>query len=915
MMEKMMFKHFLFALLSVFSLILVHAQDDQSGFISIDCGRVPPNTSYTEPSTGIKYISDELFVDGGVSKSILPEYKATLQEQAAYVRSFPEGIRNCYRVNVTKNTRYLIRATFLYGDYDGLEQFPEFDLHFGVTLWETVKIEYITISAIKEIIHIPTQDKVDVCLVNTGSGTPFITALEFRPLLNSTYSTPIGSLLLYLRADVGSTDNGSVHRYPFDVFDRLWFPYYYEKWTQIQLPASEKVNSGFNIYQPSPDVMGTAGTPTNESSPMQFVWTDRDPNTVFYVYMYFSELQQLEANESRAFNINFNGNHFYGPLVPDHLNVTVIFTPSGLYGGNFTFSIVRLENSTLPPIINAIEIYTSVDFLHSETDQNDETDGEFDLIFESADAILNIKSSYRVTRNWGGDPCLPTQYIWTGLNCSSDGLDSPRITSLNLSSSGLTGEITSHLSKLTVLESLDLSNNSLTGPVPDFLAQLHNLRILNLEMNKLTGSVPAELIERSQSGSLSLSVGENPDLCASVSCETKTSKKKKSNVAIPIAASVGGLVILMLIAVIIYVVLKRQKKAGSDDTDSLDSKKRHFTYSEVIRITNNFERILGKGGFGTVYHGLTDETTQVAVKMLSLPQVQGNQQSQSEEEQNSMQKLYYVQFQAEVKLLMRVQHANLTSLVGYCNEGNNKALIFEFMANGDLDSHLSGDKNANVLNWERRLQIAVDAAQGLEYLHTGCKPPIVHRDVKTTNILLTERFQAKIADFGLSKVFPSDEDASHVITRVAGTRGYLDPEYATTNRLTEKSDVFSFGVVLLEIITGRPAVSRTHDERIHIIQWVNSMLANGDIKSIAGPSLNGDFETNSVWKAVELAMACVSQSSAKRPNMSQVVTELKNCFEVEIGRRNNNSRMTQSTTDSVELISMNVTTEFTPLPR
>ncbi|PON51015.1 Serine/threonine protein kinase [Trema orientale] len=263
---------------------------------------------------------------------------------------------------------------------------------------------------------------------------------------------------------------------------------------------------------------------------------------------------------------------------------------------------------------------------------------------------------------------------------------------------------------------------------------------------------------------------------------------------------------------------------------------------------------------------------------------------------------------------MRVHHGNLTNLVGYCNEGDNQALIYEFMANGDLDSHLSGLENANVLSWEGRLQIARDAAQGLEYLHNGCKPPIVHRDVKTTNILLTQNFQAKIADFGLSKVFPTDAGTSHVSTIVAGTPGYLDPEYYTTNRLNEKSDVFSFGVVLLEIITGRPAISRTH-ERTHIIQWVNSMLQNGDIKSIVEPKLQGDFETNSVWKAVELAMACVSRASAKRPTMSQVVTELKDCLAAEIARRNNSRLTDQSTTDSVEVLSMAMTTELSPLAR
>lgn len=180
-----------------------------SGFISLDCGRLPKNSSYSEPSTGIKYISDEPFIENGVSKSILQEYKSTLQEQVAYVRSFPQGIRNCYRMNVTAGIRYLVRATFLYGNYDGLNQLPEFDLHLGVNFWDTVKFDSVIISAIKEIVHIPLKDNVQVCVVNTGNGTPFISALELRPLKNTTYVTPSGSLSLFLRADVGSTINGS----------------------------------------------------------------------------------------------------------------------------------------------------------------------------------------------------------------------------------------------------------------------------------------------------------------------------------------------------------------------------------------------------------------------------------------------------------------------------------------------------------------------------------------------------------------------------------------------------------------------------------------------------------------------------------------------------------------------------------
>uniref|UniRef100_A0A803QVV2 Protein kinase domain-containing protein n=2 Tax=Cannabis sativa TaxID=3483 RepID=A0A803QVV2_CANSA len=355
---------------------------------------------------------------------------------------------------------------------------------------------------------------------------------------------------------------------------------------------------------------------------------------------------------------------------------------------------------------------------------------------------------------------------------------------------------------------------------------------------------------------------------------------------------------------------KKKRAAGVNDdksaysnnfqNDSFEFKQRQFTYSEIVKITNNFERILGKGGFGTVYHGLIDNV-QVAVKMLSASSVQGFQQ-----------------FQAEVKLLMRVHHRNLTTLVGYCNEGTNLALIYEYMPNGSLDTHLSDDSRTKVLSWEERLHIALDAAQGLEYLHSGCKPAIVHRDVKAANILLNENFQAKIADFGLSKFFPTD-GGTHVSTIPAGTPGYLDPEYYMTHRLVEKSDVYSFGVVLLEIITNRPAISRVIHERDrgHITQWVSFMLANGDVKSIVDPKLEGNFEINSIWKAVEVGMACVS----KKLNMSQVVIELKECLALEIAQRHdyNSSRsVTDHHSVNDEMLSLDLDvmiTESHPLAR
>ncbi|KAG4196725.1 hypothetical protein ERO13_A06G189550v2 [Gossypium hirsutum] len=320
-------------------------------------------------------------------------------------------------------------------------------------------------------------------------------------------------------------------------------------------------------------------------------------------------------------------------------------------------------------------------------------------------------------------------------------------------------------------------------------------------------------------------------------------------------------------------------------------KNRQFTYSDIQRITNNFEKVLGKGGFGTVYHGFLDDN-QVAVKMLSKTSFQG-----------------YKQFEAEVELLLRVHHRNLTALIGYCDDGTETGLIYEFMAKGNLAEYLS-DSSISVLNWEGRLGIALEAAQGLEYLNHGCKPPIIHRDVKSSNILLTDNLQAKLSDFGLSKSF---EGGSHVSTVVAGTPGYLDPEYSTTNRLTEKSDVYSFGVVLLEIITNRPVIARTIDEPTHISRWVSSMLSNGDIENIVDSRLKGDFEINSVWRAIEVAMACLSPASTKRPTMNHVVTELSECLVAEINRTRGVDE--DESRDMMAIASLNCDSDIIPLPR
>ncbi|XVF26890.1 hypothetical protein REPUB_Repub14bG0058900 [Reevesia pubescens] len=855
----------------------------QPGFISLDCG-LPKDESYNDTKTGIFYTSDAIFVesDSGKSMTLSPEFgTSSLQKQLYYVRSFPQGSRNCYNIKVSGGQKYLIRARFMYGNYDGQGKVPQFELHLEANLWDTVKLQDASTAVTKEIIHIPSVDYLYVCLVNTGLGIPFISALELRHLENDTYVAEAGSLALMFRYDVASTTNQTV-RYADDDYDRIWKPYNYFAWAQTN--SSVNFNSETNnVYHLPSMVMRTAATPRNASHPLDLFFYSANPISKFYVYLHFVELEKLQANPSREFDIYLNGELWFGSFAPIYLEEITIYNIISLKPGTNQFSFIKTLNSTLPPILNAIEVYTVNTLSQSQTNKRD------------VDAIMKIKSIYGVKRNWQGDPCAPADYLWDGINCCYHSYDPPAIISLNLSSSGLTGKIPPFLSNLTSIQHLDLSDNSLTGSVPDFLTRLSSLTVLNLTGNNLTGSIPAKLLERSKQGLLSLSLAANPNLCSSISC----SKKKKFIVAVVALISAISFIIITVLAVVW--VLKRRKQVWrvkhKTRFESLKSRTQQFTYSEVRKITNNFEKILGKGGFGTVYHGYLGDT-QVAVKMLSPSSAQG-----------------YKQFQAEVELLLTVHHKNLTALVGYCNQDPNMGLIYEYMANGNLGDYLS-DSSADTLSWEGRLRIAMESGQGLEYLHNGCKPPIVHRDVKTANILLNDKFQAKLADFGLSRYFPT-ESGTHVSTTFAGTHGYLDPDCYGSNRLTEKSDVYSFGVVLLEIITGKPAIMRAEDqnEAIHISKWTNLKLVEGDIGNIVDERLQGNFDANSAWKALEIAMACVSPTSSQRPAMNHVVMELEDCLATEVARKA--KRHESEGNDSIEMITtVNLETESSiPLAR
>ncbi|XXG57224.1 hypothetical protein AAC387_Pa03g4437 [Persea americana] len=323
-----------------------------------------------------------------------------------------------------------------------------------------------------------------------------------------------------------------------------------------------------------------------------------------------------------------------------------------------------------------------------------------------------------------------------------------------------------------------------------------------------------------------------------------------------LALEIVGLVGLALETVDLMAYIAKTKSG------SMLYQNRQFTYAQVVSITNNFEKSIGRGEFGTVYHGQMTNGTQVAVKMLFLRSNKTPCQGSNE-------------FENEVQLLTRVHHRNLVSFIGYCQEDGNMALIYEYMTQGNLGSHLSvTDNYSNALSWDRRLHIALDVAQGLEYLHDDCKPAVIHRDVKTANILLNERLEANIGDFGLFRDF--NDEFTHVSTVVKGTFGYLDPEYCNSNNLTEKSDVYSFGVVLLQLFTGKPAIVQiTNSERISLIDWAIPTVVGGDIRDVIDPKLEGNYNIKSIQKVAEIARACTSPKSIDRPHMRDVVVELK----------------------------------------
>ncbi|KAG5553772.1 hypothetical protein RHGRI_011601 [Rhododendron griersonianum] len=828
------------SLLILSLLLLMGASTAQMpGFISLDCG----GAANFSDELGIFWTPDDQLMYGKTTEvSVANETRKQYQT----LRYFPADNRKyCYTLKVTSRTRYLVRATFLYGDFDKNNVYPKFDISLGATHWATIVISDADTIEVQELIILASDPTISVCLSNATTGQPFISTLELRQFNGSVYFTQYESqfyLSVSARINFGAESEAPV-RYPDDPFDRIWESDSLKKANYLVDVATgtEKVSTPMPIdvsidERPPQKVMQTAVVGRNGSLTYRL---NLDGFPGFgWAFTYFAEIEDLGPKESRKFRLVLPGMPELSKAVvniqenaqgkdrlyePGYPNISLPFVLS--------FKFAKTIDSSMGPLLNAMEINKYLK----------KNDGSLD-----GSVIASVVSLYS-SADWareGGDPCLPVPLSW--LQCNSD--PQPRITKMKnylncfaysmvlvlskLSGKNLTGNIPLDLTKLSGLVELWLDGNFLDGPIPDFsgckdleiihlennqltgdmpssLAELPNLRELYVQNNKLFGKVPSGLLDKNlvlnYTGNVNLHKGGN----------------KGSNSKIIIGSSVGAAALLIATIASCILMQKGNKKYSKKDQiertmpsqrlvsslgDAAKEAAHCFTLSEIEDATRQFERKIGSGGFGIVYYGKTNDGKEIAVKVLTSNSYQGKRE-----------------FSNEVILLSRIHHRNLVQFLGYCQEDGKSILVYEFMHNGTLKEHLYGPQTLDrSINWIKRLEIAEDAAKGLYYI---------------------------------------------------------------SQQLTDKSDVYSFGVILLELISGQEAISNESFgvNCRNIVQWAKLHIENGDIQGIIDPALRGEYDIQSMWKIAEKALMCVQPHGNMRPSMSEVIKEIQDAISIERG--------------------------------
>lgn len=465
-----------------------------------------------------------------------------------------------------------------------------------------------------------------------------------------------------------------------------------------------------------------------------------------------------------------------------------------------------------------------------------------------------------------------------------------------LGGNNLTGEIPSRLSRLTSLVSLDLSRNMFTGVIPESFSYASRLEILLLDHNRLTGEIPASFSALSHLTKLDVSFnnlsGHIPHLQHTFDCiyfggnkflhpcpdsysdspaglpvpldVAKWKRRRKfMSMIIAVAASSSLICLLILIAVIIIVKrrLGKQNTLKKKQVVTFSDAPSDLNYDNVVRATENFSLryLIGTGGFGSTYKAELPSGFLVAVKRLSIGRFQGGIQ----------------QFDAEIRTLGRIRHKNLVTLLGYYVGEAEMFLVYNYLSGGNLDTFIH-KKSCKHVKHSVIHKITLDIARALAYLHYSCDPRIVHRDIKPSNILLDEDHNTYISDFGLARLLEVSE--THATTDVAGTFGYVAPEYATTCRVSDKADVYSFGVVLLELLSGKRSLDRSFSDfgnGFNIVTWANMLIKEGRFSELFTPELWEMGPKEHLLGMLKLASNCTVEILALRPSMKQVVETLK----------------------------------------
>ncbi|XP_015070817.1 probable LRR receptor-like serine/threonine-protein kinase At5g10290 isoform X1 [Solanum pennellii] len=449
--------------------------------------------------------------------------------------------------------------------------------------------------------------------------------------------------------------------------------------------------------------------------------------------------------------------------------------------------------------------------------------------------------------------------------------DLTSLTMLDLENNRLSGEIPASLGNLKKLQSLFLSRNNLTGTIPQSLSGLPNLMNLQLGSNSLTGQIPEQLFQVPKYNFTGNHL--NCGLNLTHHCESASGgSPSKPKTGLIVGIAVGFLGLLLLGGSVLLFCRRRHKGyrreifvdvVGEVDRRIPFGQLRRFSWRELQLATDNFseKNVLGQGGFGKVYKGVLNDGIKVAVKRLTDYESPGGDAA----------------FQREVEMISVAVHRNLLRLIGFCTTPTERLLVYPYMQNLSVAYRLRELKPGEpVLNWPTRKRVAVGTARGLEYLHEHCNPKIIHRDVKAANVLLDEDFEAVVGDFGLAKLV--DVKKTNVTTQVRGTMGHIAPEYLSTGKSSEKTDVFGYGIMLLEIVTGQRAIdfSRLEDEDdVLLLDHVRKLQRDKRLDAIVDRNLNNNYELGEVEMMIQVALLCTQASPEDRPAMSEVVRMLE----------------------------------------